>query len=435
MVDAPDNTVPPSGLEDHSEELSERSEADVQVRFYQAMAATDVAYEDLLDRLARAVADVIFDLCVVYLLEGDGTLRCAAAYHPHRETLSSLHEAFARPQNGLGDGLVHQVIQRQELYFRPRFNLSVLQAYSDQSDPPDLDIPIHSLIVVPLVTTDGRCLGALLMGRQSTSLAYDKRDLALTQWIASHAAMKLETARLYSDLQAAVAERDTFISIASHELRTPLSTLKLHAQMLQRIAHQTPEKLTLEYLLPKLASIERGVDRLDGLIDQLLNVHRIMDDGLTPDLTSCDLIAITRTAIQRLSFELERSGSTLTITAGSSLQGTWDRCRLDHIVTNLVSNAIKYGRGNPIEVGCVPEAGQQVRLYVTDGGAGISPDAQPRIFERFERATDSGPAGLGLGLWIVREYVESLGGSISVTSTPGQGSTFTVTLPRHASLD
>ena len=423
------------GLDDHSEELADRSDVDAQVRFYRAMAEIDVGSGNLLDRLARAVAEVVFDLCLVYLVDperpGAKDLTCAAAYHPHQDTLQNLHHFFADLPRG-GDGLVRHVIQRQTQYFRPRFSPGLLQPYSKEQLP-ELLVPIHSLIVVPVITADGRCHGALLVGRHATTLSYSERDLALMEWIASHTATRLDNARLYRDLQAAVQERDTFISIAAHELRTPLSTMKLQAQMLRRTAQRNPAAITATKVLEKMDYIDRSVDRVDALIDQLLNVSRIMEGALAPQLAPCDLRPLVDDAITRLRFELDASGSTLENGVQAPVQGHWDEVRLDHILTNLLSNAIKYGRGRPIALSC-HQTPEFVALEVRDQGFGIAPEHMDRIFARFERGIQGSRKGLGLGLWIVREYVESMAGTIEVESVLDEGSTFRIRLPRHPAL-
>jgi signal transduction histidine kinase len=110
--------------------------------------------------------------------------------------------------------------------------------------------------------------------------------------------------------------------------------------------------------------------------------------------------------------------------------GHWDRLRLEQVISNLLSNAAKYGAGHPVEV-AVEADGERARLREKDGGIGIAPEDQARIFERFERASGVGHIhGLGLGLWITRQIVEAHGGSIRVESAVGQGSTFVVELPR-----
>jgi signal transduction histidine kinase len=109
--------------------------------------------------------------------------------------------------------------------------------------------------------------------------------------------------------------------------------------------------------------------------------------------------------------------------------GSWDRSRVDQIVTNLVANAIKFGPGKPIEIVLGEEAGT-TRLSVKDHGIGVDPARQERIFDRFERAvSDRHYGGLGLGLYISRQIAQAHGGSIRVESAPGAGATFTVELP------
>ncbi len=425
------------GLDDRSEELSERTEEDAQIRFYRAMADTEADYGRLLANLSRAVAEVIFDFCVVYLIdEQQDKLQAATAYHPHRQTLQSIHRAFAPGGGGICDKLVERVLSRRENYFRPRWRPSLLKAYYDDGEAPQLDIAIHSLMVVPMITTDGECLGALLVGRHTTTASYDETDLALTEWIASHASMKLENARLYRDLRrankqldAAVQIRNTFISIASHELRTPLSTLKLQAGILRRTTQKNPEKVTQDTLLSKLDSIDQQVDHLDRLLDQLLNVSRIIDGGLTVNYESCHLERIIEEVAERFHGEIEATETPVKLDFDDAVIGVWDRERLDHVAANLLSNAIKYGDGNPVIVR-TENHGDEAMLQVVDHGHGIAPEAYELIFERFERGVHTrGKKGLGLGLWIVREYVESLHGTIEVDSTVGEGSTFTVRLP------
>jgi len=121
---------------------------------------------------------------------------------------------------------------------------------------------------------------------------------------------------------------------------------------------------------------------------------------------------------------------TIDIDAPAQLFGSWDRSRLDQVVTNLVTNAIKYGQGKPVTISVGVEADRSAVLRVADRGIGVPAEAQTRIFQRFERATPSTDyGGIGLGLWIAREIVEASGGRIDLSSEPGMGSTFTVVLP------
>jgi signal transduction histidine kinase len=138
---------------------------------------------------------------------------------------------------------------------------------------------------------------------------------------------------------------------------------------------------------------------------------------------------VTRAVLSRFQDELERSRSALYLHDDGPVVGMWDRSRIDQVITNLVSNAIKYGRGNPIEIG-VERRGEKARIVVGDLGLGIPKEHMPLMFQRFERASSArNYGGLGLGLYIVHQIVEMHGGTVSVESELGAGSRFTVELP------
>ena len=171
------------------------------------------------------------------------------------------------------------------------------------------------------------------------------------------------------------------------------------------------------------------MERLTALINSLLDISRITAGRLDLDLEPVDLAAVVRDAAARFREDLARAGCALQIQTDGSCSGEWDRVRLEQVVTNLLSNAAKYGASRPIEV---TVSGTRRRASFRSGitASGFRGD-QARIFERFQRAvSDRHYGGLGLGLWIVRQIVDGLGGSIRVESEPGEGSTFTVLLPR-----
>ena len=170
-------------------------------------------------------------------------------------------------------------------------------------------------------------------------------------------------------------------------------------------------------------------ERLEGLVHTLLDVSRITAGKLVLELTPCDLGELAREVVERFEAQAASAGSELRLRT-REVVGRWDRARIDQVVTNLVSNAIKYGNGQPVEVAVGERDGVAV-LVVSDHGVGIVPESHARIFERFERAANNSAAsGLGLGLWIARRMVQAHGGDIAVESAPGAGATFTVTLPR-----
>jgi signal transduction histidine kinase len=277
-------------------------------------------------------------------------------------------------------------------------------------------------------------IGHITLMRDAGSPPYSNDDETLLDDLAHRAAQAIENARLYGEAQAAVAARDEFLSIASHELRTPLTALRLALENMRRVSSRDAiEKLPTEYVERVLATAERQGHRLESLVAALLDVSRIQMGRLELDVEEVDLTTIVAEAAASLEDEARQTGSTITM-RGEPVRGYWDRLRVSQVVTNLLSNAVKYGAGKPVEAPPRPrDAG--ARLVVRDHGIGIEPADQPQIFERFERAVSSrNYGGLGLGLYIVKRIIEAHGGSISVESTPGEGSAFVVELPSRPAV-
>ena len=229
-------------------------------------------------------------------------------------------------------------------------------------------------------------------------------------------------------LQRAVVHRDDFLSVASHELRTPLTSLKLELANLGRVAERNEGAVPPSRLAEKLEKIGGQADRLHRLINELLDVSRISAGRLDLEIEDVDLARLALEVGTRFQDEALRVGSELTIVATASVIGQWDRSRLEQVLTNILTNALKYGAGKPVHLSV--EAGSRARIMVRDQGMGIAPADQRRIFERFERASSTRNfGGIGLGLWIVREIARALGGEVRVESALGQGSTFIVELP------
>ncbi|MGZ3451011.1 MAG: ATP-binding protein [Polyangiales bacterium] len=230
-------------------------------------------------------------------------------------------------------------------------------------------------------------------------------------------------------LAASVKQRDEFLSVASHELRTPLTAMKLWVQRVDRMSDAHRQDVPPR-MLEAHAKISAQVGRLETLVDELLDVSRLLENRLRLELAPVRLDEVVRDVVSR--FELEAARLSCPIEADIQIaSGRWDRSRLDQIATNLVSNALKYAPGKPIEVRVRGNA-TEARFSVHDRGMGIAPSDQSKIFERFERLPGAKRlGGLGLGLWITRRLVESMGGRIEIQSRPGEGSTFTVILPTH----
>ena len=229
-------------------------------------------------------------------------------------------------------------------------------------------------------------------------------------------------------LRHALRARDVFLSVASHELRTPLQSLQLVLDGLIRNGDRPP---TPDHVARKLDVMRSQVQRLGLLIDNLMTVSRMASGGLSLDPDQIDLGMVVRDVVARLQPLAGRAGVSFRLEADEDLAGQWDPLRLEEIVSNLLSNAIKFGRGGPVDI-ALADRGDEVELSVRDHGIGIAREDQERIFDRFERAAaEKSYGGIGMGLWITRQLVLAHGGRIRVDSAPGEGATFTVTLPRE----
>ncbi|MCY1017713.1 sensor histidine kinase [Pyxidicoccus sp. MSG2] len=237
-----------------------------------------------------------------------------------------------------------------------------------------------------------------------------------------------EQRRLEQELKKAVRVRDDFLSIASHELRTPLTALQIQVQSLTK----GPLLAALDgRVKARVEGAERSVGRMIQLVDDLLDVSRVNAGRLELHLEEVNLSELVQEVVTRMQPEVGRSGSQLSMSLPERVTGRWDRSRVDQVFCNLLSNALKYGEGKPVEA-TVEMDEARAWLRVHDHGIGIAPEEQGRIFERFERSvSDRHFGGFGLGLWIVRRVLDAMGGSIRVQSALGKGATFVVELPRH----
>ncbi len=242
--------------------------------------------------------------------------------------------------------------------------------------------------------------------------------------------------RLEIKLREALEARDEFLSVASHELKSPITALLLQYQLRKRLMNRGDlGNLNQKTFLENMASDENQIKKLNRLVEDMLDGVRIKSGHLTIEFQKMDIGALTNTVMQRLQVEFQNAKVPLTVTECESVSGWWDPQRLDQVLTNLLTNALKYGEKSPVSVS-LRRVDKSIELRVRDEGPGISKENQERIFNRFERAVkENHMSGLGLGLYITKQLVELHGGSIKVESELGRGSTFVVVLPIHEVLE
>jgi signal transduction histidine kinase len=275
--------------------------------------------------------------------------------------------------------------------------------------------------VQPFRLHDGTVGGLIVCGSDVTAEVLARENERKAQ---------VERERLLIELQAALQARDDFLMVASHELRTPLTSLQLTASsVLRQMDRANGHPLPPPLLNDRMRTVKRQLDRLEQLINALLDVSRIGVGRLELELEPVDLVEVASDVVARLRDEAARQNVSLRLDSPPTVIGTWDRSRVDQILTNLVTNAIKYGQGKPVDI-CLGRDGDRAEVRVVDRGIGVAVEQQERIFGKFERAASQrNYGGLGLGLWITRELVGLMQGHVRVESTPGQGATFVVSLP------
>jgi signal transduction histidine kinase len=234
---------------------------------------------------------------------------------------------------------------------------------------------------------------------------------------------------LIEELRAAVAARDNFIAVASHELRNPMTPIVGQVELLLGRARRDGSSAAT------IAGLERlgvAVSHYVRRATTLLEISRMNAGRLVLEPTDFDMAALVAHTTANYEMLAARAGSVLRCDVQGPVTGRWDQLATEQIIDNLISNAVRYGDGKPINVALIAD-GAGVTLSVADAGAGIPPDDQARIFARFEQAigTRRKSGGFGIGLWLVRELTEAMGGTIHVECAESGGSTFTVWLPRE----
>ncbi|MEO7095569.1 MAG: HAMP domain-containing sensor histidine kinase, partial [Polyangiales bacterium] len=307
-------------------------------------------------------------------------------------------------------------------------DVDVLEAVDLTPSPMFGELAVCSRICARIDASDPSAGTITFLFTDASRRRYGSEDLGMIRHLAQIVHIAMENVRMNAEMRRAVDLREDFVAIASHELRTPLSTLILQLGRLRKglepLADGGPNGPVASWNM-----VERQTNRLERLVDTLLDVARSGAETIALHRESADLGMIVSGMIERLGEQAAQVGTVMHLDEGEPVVGSWDRMRVEQIVTNLLSNTLKYAAGKPVYVR-VSTSEQNGVVSVRDEGIGIAPDDLGRVFERFERGvTVQRYAGLGLGLHISRALAVAHGGTIEVTSTLGEGSTFVLTLP------
>jgi PAS domain S-box-containing protein len=288
-------------------------------------------------------------------------------------------------------------------------------------------LPVRSYLAVPVRGRGDEVIGGLFFGHSEVG-RFGERHERLATGVASWASVALENARLYASVQEASRIKDDFLASLSHELRTPLNAILGYARMLRSgiVAPERQQKA--------IATIERNATSLTKIVEDVLDISRIVSGKMRLSVQPIDFPAIVRNAIDAISPAADAKGLRVETFLGPQVELiAGDPERLQQVLWNLLSNAVKFtNRGGKVQVR-LERIDSHVQLTVSDTGIGISPEFLPHVFERFRQA-DAGMSrergGLGLGLSIARQLVEMHGGTIDVSSPgAGKGSTFRLKIP------
>jgi two-component system OmpR family sensor kinase len=231
--------------------------------------------------------------------------------------------------------------------------------------------------------------------------------------------------RLIEELREAVTARDDFLAVAAHELKNPLTPIMLSLELV-RTAEKSGNRSQSSAELDRL---ERLIKHFASRTHMLLDVAQISSKKLQLEAAELNLSELVADVVNDYKLLIARSGSVMISSIQNEIVGLFDRMAVSRIVENLLTNAVKYGRGKPIELTLTAASGI-AQIIVRDNGIGIADGDKERIFNRFERAVSRDThSGFGVGLWLVRNLAESMDGSITVIGESGVGSTFTVSLP------
>ncbi|HLL71820.1 MAG TPA: PAS domain S-box protein [Pyrinomonadaceae bacterium] len=394
------------------------------------LLATSLDYEATLTTLAGFIVPRLADWCVVDMITDERTIRRLAVAHEDPAKVELAWEVARRypPEMSDMDG-VSKVLRtgHSEIYPNVPEELLALAARDAEHLKILRELGLRSAMIVPLVAHN-RVLGTISFIAAESERRFNSTDLALAEDLAHRAALAVDNARLYRDAQEVNRLKDEFLATLSHELRTPLTAVLGWTRLLATgQLDEATERRALE-------TIERNAQSQVQLIDDILDVSRIIRGKLRLNVRPAELAPVIEAAVDSVRPAAEAKGIRLQVVLDAGAGPvTGDPDRLQQVVWNLLTNAVKFTpKDGRVQV-LLARVNSHLELTVSDTGQGIEEKFLPYVFDRFRQADPSTTrkhGGLGLGLAIVRHLVELHGGTVTVESKgTGHGTTFKVLLP------
>ncbi len=385
-------------------------------------------YEVALQTVVRLAVPIIADTAAVYRHEADGRIVLVALAARDERTEALQRELNAHlPLRIEDDRTLPRVVRTRRPELLSELPAPVREVWSPSARASELlrQLDIRSYMAVPLIVR-GRSFGAVALTTSGRERELTRDDLELAEELAGRAGLAIENAELYREAQQANRLKDEFLATVSHELRTPLTAI---LGWLHLLRNASPEQTTRG-----VDTIERNALALARIVEDLLDVSRIVTGKLRLQLEPLRLADVVQAAMETVRPTANAKGITLTAELDPALEPlVGDAARLQQVIWNLLANAIKFTpRRGTVRV-ILSRHGHGAQLKVKDSGQGIRADFLPHVFQRFRQADRTSTrvhGGLGLGLAIVRHLVEAHGGQVMADSEgEGEGATFTVTLP------
>jgi signal transduction histidine kinase len=392
--------------------------------------SSSLDYATTLSALAHLCVGRIADWALVYAVDDKGVPRRLAVAHCEPDKAHLAEELQSIP---IGAHTAHPVLE----VLRTRAPKIVHDVSGESLEAMTADarereivraLGLSSFLVVPMIAR-GHPLGAIALVASSPERRFSDDDVTLASDIAGRAALAIDNARLYGNVQKANQSKTDFLAVVSHDLRTPLNAIIGYADLLD-------EGIPVALPPESRQSVQRmrtSARHLMYLLNELLVFARLDGGSETVRVAHCDLCAVAREVAVVMEGQAQERGLTFRLCVPETpVDAETDADKLRQVLLNLVGNAVKYTAHGEVELTVRPES-ERALLTIRDTGPGIAPEHLEQIFEPFwqvDRTQRTQGGGTGLGLSVVRRMLELLGGDVHVESALGEGSTFVVSLPR-----